>query len=108
MKKILLLILILTSACASPVSERIVVPTNTQENPVIAPEVEEMDYFSFLSQPSCISGLTPPNQEGPYFKAGSPENTHLFVEGMIGEKLILVGRVLNEKCEPIADAKLDF
>jgi protocatechuate 3,4-dioxygenase beta subunit len=46
--------------------------------------------------------------EGPYYKEGSPERTGIAQSGTTGEKLIVEGRVLNEKGEPISGAWLDF
>jgi len=108
MKKIFLFILIVISACTSSKIETTTVPAKAEDIPTVITEESEVDYFSFLPVPTCPTMNTPPNQEGPYFKPGTPENSHLFVDGMMGEKLILIGRVLTENCEPIADAKLDF
>jgi protocatechuate 3,4-dioxygenase beta subunit len=46
--------------------------------------------------------------EGPYYKSGSPEKTILIEEGMQGERLILIGYVLDSACQPIPGAWLDF
>jgi protocatechuate 3,4-dioxygenase beta subunit len=45
--------------------------------------------------------------EGPYFKAGSPENANL-ADGLPGTKLSLTGYVLTADCQPVANAILDF
>ena len=54
------------------------------------------------------AGATPALTEGPYFKAGSPEQANLFQDGMSGVKLTLTGYVLDTNCQPVANALLDF
>ncbi len=51
---------------------------------------------------------TPEIEEGPYYKANSPEKAELYGEDIEGEKLTLTGRVLDIHGEPIAHAWLDF
>jgi protocatechuate 3,4-dioxygenase beta subunit len=46
--------------------------------------------------------------EGPYFKTGSPERASLFEPGMPGTRLVLSGSVLDEGCQPVPGALLDF
>src|SRR3954471_17203673 len=46
--------------------------------------------------------------EGPYFKPRSPERNSLLDPGLVGSRLVLVGRVLATNCQPVADALLDF
>jgi protocatechuate 3,4-dioxygenase beta subunit len=46
--------------------------------------------------------------EGPYFKAGSPEQTTLIQPNMAGIKLTLTGYVLGTDCQPVAHALVDF
>lgn len=50
---------------------------------------------------------TEDNIEGPYYKAGAPERASLWEPGMHGTKLVVSGRVLNTRCEPIPYATLD-
>jgi protocatechuate 3,4-dioxygenase beta subunit len=57
---------------------------------------------------SCTGALTPAETEGPYFKAGSPEETSLVGSGLPGTPLTLTGTVLDLSCQPIAGATLDF
>lgn len=52
--------------------------------------------------------LTPALTEGPYFKAGSPEETTLLQPGMSGTKLNLSGYVVTSDCQPVAHALLEF
>lgn len=50
---------------------------------------------------------TEDNIEGPYYKAGAPERSSLWEPGMAGQKLVITGRVLNTRCEPLSHATLD-
>jgi protocatechuate 3,4-dioxygenase beta subunit len=52
-------------------------------------------------------GETEDNIEGPYYKAGAPERSSLWEPGMHGSKLVVTGRVLNTRCEPVPYATLD-
>lgn len=69
------------------------------------------DIFSqmniILPAPVCNS-VTPSQMEGPYYKAGTPERHSLLEEGMDGTRLILVGYVLDQNCQPLPNAWLDF
>jgi protocatechuate 3,4-dioxygenase beta subunit len=60
-----------------------------------------------LPIPSC-NGLTQSQTEGPYYKADTPERNSLFEEGMQGTRLILVGYILDQNCQPLPNAWLDF
>lgn len=60
-----------------------------------------------LPAPIC-SSLTQPQMEGPYYKSGSPERASLLEEGMEGTRLILAGYVLDQDCNPLPNAWLDF
>jgi protocatechuate 3,4-dioxygenase beta subunit len=51
---------------------------------------------------------TPAIEEGPYYKAGSPERTRLFEKGLPGVKLTLTGQVFDISGKPITHAWLDF
>src|SRR5438445_5410131 len=46
--------------------------------------------------------------EGPYYKAGAPQNAALRTAGVAGTPLVLTGYVVAKSCQPIANAKLDF
>jgi protocatechuate 3,4-dioxygenase beta subunit len=61
-----------------------------------------------LKSSSTISKPTPGIEEGPYYKADSPERTKLYEEGIPGAKLTLTGSVLDMKGKPIVHAWLDF
>jgi protocatechuate 3,4-dioxygenase beta subunit len=56
----------------------------------------------------CRGRLTPPLEEGPFYKAGSPERTKIAERGTVGSKLIVEGYVFDRNCQPIANAWLDF
>lgn len=88
--------------------------------PAVIPSVEitattapAVDFFSqmgiTLPPPgeSC-SGLTQSQTEGPYYIPDTPERNSLFEEGMQGTRLILVGYVLDQNCQPLPNAWLDF
>jgi len=91
----------------------------TQPEPASSPKAVEVtqalsepesnvDILANLPAVSCDTGLTPEDQEGPYFKAGSPEDAQLFTDEMGGKKLILAGQVLNADCLPIPHVLIDF
>jgi protocatechuate 3,4-dioxygenase beta subunit len=54
------------------------------------------------------SKTTPEVEEGPYYKAGSPERAIIYEAGVPGERLTLTGYVYDTKHEPVAHAWLDF
>jgi len=56
----------------------------------------------------CDGSLTSPNQEGPFYSPGSPEKGSLIEEGMPGIPILISGRVLDQDCNPIPGAELDF
>jgi protocatechuate 3,4-dioxygenase beta subunit len=59
--------------------------------------------------PSCTDGDdTPSNIEGPFFKPESPMRSNLVTDGVTGVLLTLTGLVLNERCQPITQALLEF
>ena len=60
------------------------------------------------AQIACSGTPTPADQEGPFYKAGSPARDSLIDEGMPGVPLFIFGRVFDEECNPIAGAELDF
>ncbi len=111
------------SACASstPVvstssnNTNVTAPTassNTDTN-VTAPSVSNSNNTTDPSNLACGSGsgsasLTPEETEGPYFKAGSPEQATLYQAGMPGTKIVITGYVYTADCKPVANALLDF
>jgi protocatechuate 3,4-dioxygenase beta subunit len=60
-----------------------------------------------LPAPVC-SGLTQPQTEGPYNLPDTPERNSLLEEGIQGTRMILVGHVLDQNCQPLPGARLDF
>jgi protocatechuate 3,4-dioxygenase beta subunit len=59
--------------------------------------------------PTGRSGeVTPPLEEGPFYKTGSPERTSIVELGTVGSKLVVEGYVFDRNRRPIASAWLDF
>jgi protocatechuate 3,4-dioxygenase beta subunit len=65
---------------------------------------------SLLTTPACgaPAKATSEQTEGPYFKRSSPLRQSLLDDGGPGERLRLTGRVLDTRCQPVANALLDF
>jgi protocatechuate 3,4-dioxygenase beta subunit len=61
-----------------------------------------------LTEIPCTGLLTSPNQEGPYYSAGSPERSSLIEAGMPGTPILIFGRVFDQNCNPIPGARVDF
>jgi protocatechuate 3,4-dioxygenase beta subunit len=60
-----------------------------------------------LPVPVC-NELTKSQTEGPYYEADIPERNSLLEEGLQGKRLVLVGFVLDQNCQPLPNALLDF
>lgn len=60
--------------------------------------------------PSCGTSAEPTARqtEGPYFRPRSPQRSDLVEPGAAGERLVLQGRVLTTRCEPVARALVDL
>jgi len=71
--------------------------------PVSAPVVARTSQL-----PTICSTPTPAETEGPYFKAGSPDETALATDEMTGTRLHVNGYVVNTNCQPMAGALVDF
>ena len=88
-----------------------VIPTGTASVATSATSVAGTDFFIqngiTLPAPVC-SALTEPQTEGPYYTSDTPEKHSLLEEGMTGTRLILVGYVLDQNCQPLPNAWLDF
>jgi protocatechuate 3,4-dioxygenase beta subunit len=56
----------------------------------------------------CRGEVTPPLEEGPFYKTGSPERTSIAEPGTAGSKLVVEGYVFDRNCRPIANAWIDF
>jgi protocatechuate 3,4-dioxygenase beta subunit len=124
----LCLVIILT-ACASAVTPTPVVSIPTVTLSIPSPEpasptpeiistlassptpVPTADFFTqmgiTLPAPVCTV-LTQSQTEGPYYKPDTPQRNSLFEEGMSGTRLLLVGYVLDQNCQPLPNAWLDF
>lgn len=74
------------------------------------PEAVE-DFFTQrginLPAPVC-TGLTQAQTEGPYYTPNTPQRNSFLEEGMEGTRLVLVGYVLDQNCQPLPNAWLDF
>ncbi len=101
MKKIFITLLLLYGAACAPA-------TAVQNKAEINPGFVSIDILANLPEPNCESGLTPANQEGPYYKADSPERTSLIDADTQGKRLILSGYVLTSDCYTVPHAWLDF
>jgi protocatechuate 3,4-dioxygenase beta subunit len=62
---------------------------------------------SSLQQQAQSCKLTESNIQGPFYKEGAPFK-QVLREGLGGERLVLSGKVLNMRCEPVEGAVLDF
>ena len=51
---------------------------------------------------------TPEDMEGPFYKAGAPVRASIAEAGSSAPRMVLSGRVLSARCQPLANAKLDF
>ncbi|MEO8357117.1 MAG: intradiol ring-cleavage dioxygenase [Chloroflexota bacterium] len=132
MKQVILTLVVmsLVSACAAVTQTTVPQPSLTLEtlatstpeaataSPISSESVAEStipaqsnNFFTqndiALPAPAC-SGLTQPQTEGPYYTANTPERNILFEEGMEGTRLILVGYVLDQNCNPLPNTWLDF
>ena len=59
--------------------------------------------------PACDKGVTTLSQTaGPFYTPNSPMRDDLREAGLPGQSMQLSGRVLNQFCEPISHAVLDF
>ncbi len=126
MKKLLILTLTLLTACA-PAATQLPIQTDTPLPPAPTPvtvaqasptpesltasPAPESDIFPqmgiTLPEPVCTS-LTQSQTEGPYYTPNTPERNSLLEEGMTGTRLILVGYVLDQNCNPLPNTWLDF
>lgn len=91
--------------------------TNTEQAPTptalpptqTAPALTETSTATPEPTPiACDGVLTPAQQEGPFFSPGSPQRSSLIDEGMPGVPVLIFGRVFDQDCNPIPEAKLDF
>jgi protocatechuate 3,4-dioxygenase beta subunit len=118
----LLLLILLASACApiAPSPTAASIATSVLPEAATAPAATSVvptpstaaalnvDILANLVAPTCENGPTPPNQEGPYYLPNTPERYSLLEDGMVGERLIVAGFVVDKNCLPIFRARLDF
>jgi len=60
------------------------------------------------SRPLTCGELTEAQTEGPFFKTDTPLRVSLVEAGSKAPRLFVTGRVLSARCEPVANALLDF
>jgi protocatechuate 3,4-dioxygenase beta subunit len=88
-----------------------VTPTLTSTTEMPTATAASDDFFTqmqiSLPEPIC-TGLTKKQTEGPYYESDIPERNSLLEEGMQGDRLVLVGYVLDQNCQPLPNAMLDF
>jgi protocatechuate 3,4-dioxygenase beta subunit len=90
-------------ASATPVTTPTVEPSATPE-----PTNDFFTQMGIVPPAPVCNGLTQAQMEGPYYKPETPERNSLWEEGMQGTRLILVGYVLDQNCQPLPQALLDF
>jgi protocatechuate 3,4-dioxygenase beta subunit len=57
----------------------------------------------------CTAGtVTTPQMEGPFYTPNAPQRRDIRDFGVAGRPLVVRGRVLDSRCQPIAGAILDF
>ena len=89
------------------------IPTSNTDSTEIVPTAVSDTTESIDPNLACSGGKTsasviPELTEGPYYKAGSPEQADLYQDGMAGTKLVVTGYVYDTNCQPVANAWLDF
>ena len=90
---------------STPVS---ITDSNATATTEVSNAAESMDPNLACSGGKTSSSVTPELTEGPYYKAGSPEQADLYQNGMAGTKLIVTGYVYDTNCQPVENAWLDF
>jgi protocatechuate 3,4-dioxygenase beta subunit len=122
MKRIVLLVtILLISACApvaQPQEATDVAPPPPPTEPALSPTdispaptesaSDSPDVFAMLSAPACDGRLTPSQTAGPYYTPNTPKKNSLLEDGVAGERLLLIGYVVDADCNPIPGAWLDF
>jgi protocatechuate 3,4-dioxygenase beta subunit len=64
---------------------------------------------TLVAEPRCAAGtVTPPQGAGPFYTARTPERRDIRDPFVSANTLVLAGRVLDARCQPIAGAVLDF
>ena len=91
----------------SPTATEVTAATEIVATGVDSP-ADSMDPNLACSGGKTSASVTPELTEGPYYKAGSPEQADLYQSGMPGTKLVITGYVYDTNCQPVANAWLDF
>jgi len=73
-----------------------------------APENDFFTQMGIALPPPTCNGLTQSQTEGPYYKPDAPQRNSFLEEGMQGTRLVLVGYVLDQNCQPLPNTWLDF
>jgi protocatechuate 3,4-dioxygenase beta subunit len=76
-------------------------------SPTPAPTADFFTQTGITPVPVCTV-FTQSQTEGPYYKPDTPQRNSLFEEGMSGTRLLLVGYVLDQNCQPLPNAWMDF
>lgn len=102
--------LVETARPDSPVPEtgQEAVETTPPLAPMEIPETDARQEGVLPELPPCSGVLTSSNMEGPYYTAGAPQRTSLIEPGMPGTPILILGRVFDRDCNPLAGAKVDF
>jgi protocatechuate 3,4-dioxygenase beta subunit len=82
--------------------------TDLPITPTLVDDVFAQREITLPTPGEACTGLTQAQTEGPYYKADTPQRNSLWEEGMLGTRLILVGYVLDQNCQPLPNAWLDF
>ena len=88
-----------------------VTPAGSTDLPITPTLVDDFFIQRGIALPTpgeACTGLTQAQTEGPYYKADTPQKNSLLEESMPGTRLILVGYVLDQNCQPLPNAWLDF
>jgi len=91
-----------------PAEDTPVEEAQVEETPAGDAQVEAVQAEAAEEMMSCDGTLTPAQTEGPFYTPNTPERTNLVEEGMSGTPVLVTGKVLNQACEPVAGAMVDF
>ncbi len=99
-----------TATAVAPTSKPSETPTDqATARPIPQPSATPLPEPTATPEiPACDGILTPAQAEGPYYTPNTPERASLLEPEMGGTPLLVVGRVFDQNCEPIAGVKLDF
>jgi len=99
-----------TASPSQPGSTSLPQPTETPtpDTRAILPPTDAATRASALEVVACDGTFTPAQTEGPFYTPDTPERADLVETGMGGTPLLVTGQVLNQDCEPVPGAKLDF